>query len=866
MKRTFAIPSMLLLFFLAHGFANAQIEIDKWLVAGPQMFTVAVEKELGGGVAERILDSPPVDVTTFWPEKGTLIHLTPEKTYSLKQGSLELPKGASLLVAATYLEVPVWQHGTFTVTGESPFHMWLEGNEVMVRKEAVDSSATMNADTTLDQGKRRLLMVMASDGTGEGSALTVTWTPDSGAVAPAVTLDPRHPFDIWDYYLRETVEDLEISADGRMLATILQSWDRETDTRISQLQVWDTRKKQLVWEYRGSNGITSVRWSPDGSKLLVEVPAEEKGSDLLLFSPSDGSLTPVVRGLEDATMFSWSADGSGLFYVRKIAAPENEKPYKVMWNLMDRWPDWRDHSQIRWLGLQGNVDAPVWEGRYGPDGYRVTADGKSLILMRTLPTNERPYEKTEFLRVDLATGETTSLYTERFQRDGNTSFAVSPDGRTIAFVAGRYPVSGNDNTYPAINDADGDLWLLDVASGTARNVAMDFEPAISMFYYGTGGDGEMVWHGDGVILFDCVYNKKALSGEYDPVKNTFTTHSMTTPGAQQMAFATARGVRTIAYQGDVLNDVPDVWVGDGRSGKGSKLITLSSEFRRLIGPPAKVVDYDYVNSDGVTIPGYLFYPQDYDATKSYPMIVDFYGGVIGFGDGWEWNSEFYATRGYFVYIPVPRGAAGYGHEFANTHPNDWGTLSSRDINQGVRNIVAHVPGVDSTRVAPTSGSYGGYLTVYLLAMPKDDPDFYPYATGAAHAGIYDMAEYWGEGDWGFLYNDMAAAGSWPWNATDKYILWSPVYRADNITVPLLITHGDADNNVPPSNTYQLYTALEILNRNVWFLHWPDEDHGLAAHSRHTYLQSRLIRVEWFDKVLRDRSGAWNWRMKDEMKK
>ena len=864
MKRFIVLFTLLLL--SAYGVAGAQVAVDSWLVAGPKAFSVSVEKQLDLSAASRVLENPPVDVLTFWPEKGTQVRMTPEKTFSMKPGSLELPKGASELIAATYLDVPEWQKGSITVSGAAPFRLWLEGEELLVRSSAGKFSDTLSADATLDQGKRRLFIVMAADGEGDASSLKVTWTPDSGAVAPTVTLDPRHPFDVWDYYLRDSVSDLQLTQDGKLLAAILKSWDRDTDSQVTRLQVWDTKRKSMVWEYRGSNGVTSVLWSPDGGKLLVVTPAAEDGADLFLYNPSSGSMNPVVSDLEDASQFTWAADGSGLYYVKNVAAPEDDEPYKVMWNMMDRWSDWRDHSQIRWLGLQGDVDVPLWEGRYGPDGFKATKDGRSLIIMRTLPSNERPFEMTEFLRLDLASGEATSLYTERFQRDGNTSFTVSPDGGTIAFVAGRYPVTGNDNKNPAINDADGDLWMLDVASGKAKNVAMDFEPAISMFYYGTGGGGEMVWNDDGLILFDCVYNKKELVGEYDPAKDKFTTYSLATPGGQELTFATGKGVRTIAYQGDFVSDVPDVWIGDRRSGKGSKLITLSPEFRRLIGPPAKVVDYDYVNSDGVTIPGYLYYPQGYNPKKSYPMIIDYYGGVIGFGDGYEWNSELYATRGYFVYIPVPRGAAGYGHEFANTHPNDWGLLSGRDINQGVRHIARHVPGVDSTRVAPTSGSYGGYLTVYLLAIPKDDPDYFPYATGAAHAGIYDMAEYWGVGDWGFLYNDMAAAGSYPWNATDKYIEWSPVYRAENITVPLLITHGDADNNVPPSNTYQLYTALSILNRNVWFLHWPGEDHGLLVKARHNYLQSRLIRVEWFDKVLLGKPGAWDYRMRNEMKK
>lgn len=379
---------------------------------------------------------------------------------------------------------------------------------------------------------------------------------------------------------------------------------------------------------------------------------------------------------------------------------------------------------------------------------------------------------TQFWKVDTNTGESRLVYT--FNHSSVGHFTLSPNDRQVAFSAPMDPVDGNDNPYPEHNDNQTDLWILDLTTGKAVNQTRSFEPAIAMGAYGTGRGGIIFWKPDGKIGFTGLYNKKVHLYFYDPSKpGEFDEHVLPTPGASNLKAAMGPGASTCVYQGDQPTGPSDLYWYDSKKKKGGLLIDLHKRYDALISGPPKIVDYDYVNSDGVTIPGYLYYPRGYDPAKKYPMIVDYYGGVFGFADGFLWMSNVFANHGYFVYVPTPRGAAGWGQAFADTHPNDWGTLVSRDMNEGVRHIVSHVPGVNGERVAPVSGSYGGFLTMYLLSMPKDHPDYYPYATGISDYGISNLASYWGVGWWGYLYSDMATARQYPWNAKQYYIDHSP---------------------------------------------------------------------------------------------
>jgi dipeptidyl aminopeptidase/acylaminoacyl peptidase len=445
------------------------------------------------------------------------------------------------------------------------------------------------------------------------------------------------------------------------------------------------------------------------------------------------------------------------------------------------------------------------------------------------------------------------------------ALAISPDGKLAAFCGPVAPVEPGDDPAEAHNEAYQDLWIVDLVAGAARNVSLDFAPSVNTRAYGTGNGCDFVWKDDGKLYFSAFDRGKMLLCTFDPRDGKITGRNLGTPGFGRLTIPTGRGATMLAYRGDHLARIGDIQWYDLKEKRGGPLIPLNRDLHRVTTPPARVVRYDFVNSDSITVPGYLYYPAGYDSTRSYPLIVDTYGGVIGFGEGWLWGNAFFSDRGYFDYIPVPRGAAGYGLAFADAHCGDWGRLAARDMNEGVRHVIAHVAGVDSTRIGFDSGSYGGFLAMYLMSMDKDDPDYFPYATAVGGYGISDLADYWGIGAWGSWYMELSAPGKQPWDTPQWFIDHSPVFHAENITNPLLLVHGDADINVPVGNSDEMYTALKLLGRNVTFVRWPGEGHGVARDRVH-YLERKRIELEWFDKWLRGRDGAWKARMKGELEK
>jgi len=130
-----------------------------------------------------------------------------------------------------------------------------------------------------------------------------------------------------------------------------------------------------------------------------------------------------------------------------------------------------------------------------------------------------------------------------------------------------------------------------------------------------------------------------------------------------------------------------------------------------------------------------------------------------------------------------------------------------------------------------------------------------FAAGVAHAGISSLSSYWGEGYWGYSYSSVATAESFPWNRRDLYVDQSPLFRADQARVPILLTHGTADTNVPRGESDAFYIALKLLDKPVEYLQLDGVDHWVVSHDKRVVWSSSI--VAWFDRWLKDQPEWWD---------
>jgi len=270
----------------------------------------------------------------------------------------------------------------------------------------------------------------------------------------------------------------------------------------------------------------------------------------------------------------------------------------------------------------------------------------------------------------------------------------------------------------------------------------------------------------------------------------------------------------------------------------------------------KVEPWSFTNTRGRSIQGRVYYPPGFDAAKKYPCIVYYYSGVVPTSRdfGGRYPKNLYAAKGYVVYVLQPSGAVGYGQDFSALHTNDWGKIVADEIIDGVKQFLTAHPFVDKNRVGCMGASYGGFMTE-LLQTRTDI-----FAAAVSHAGISSISSYWGEGYWGPFYSAIATANSFPWNRKDIYVDQSALFNADKINTPLLLLHGDADTNVPPGESRQLFAALKILGKEVELIEVADQNHWILDYKKRLKWKSSIL--AWFDKWLKDQPQWWDALYKD----
>jgi dipeptidyl aminopeptidase/acylaminoacyl peptidase len=228
------------------------------------------------------------------------------------------------------------------------------------------------------------------------------------------------------------------------------------------------------------------------------------------------------------------------------------------------------------------------------------------------------------------------------------------------------------------------------------------------------------------------------------------------------------------------------------------------------------------SKDGMEIEGLVVYPVGYQAGKRYPTVAIIHGGPSGvwnesFAANWYNSAQVYAGQGWVSFLPNPRGSSGYGDKFLMANFNDWGGGDYQDIQTGLDDLIRR--GVaDSTRLAQTGWSYGGYMTAWTLTQTNR---FKAVMVGAGLTNMYSM----------YSTNDLQTIleeyfGSEPWNNEQAYRRASAMVFIKQAKTPTLIMHGQQDTRVPIGQAQELYMGLKKNGVPVELVFFPREPHGL----------------------------------------
>ena len=624
------------------------------------------------------------------------------------------------------------------------------------------------------------------------------------------------------------VADPQLSPDGRKViyqrtTTAIDSGARNADIWVVPSDGSAPPKAFLT----GAKSENTPRFLPDGRVAFL---SSRDGEMQLFVADADGQSPKVVTKLSGGVQppLVISPDGKMAAFISDVYPPcateecnknardEAEKdPVKVrvLTRLPFRhWDEWRENVRhhIFVADLASGVTRDVTPGDFDspPHFYEDAAiafspDSKQLAFVSKREGDKDMWSTNhEVFTVPVTGGQATTLTTNPA---ADFQPVYSPDGKTIVVRAQRRP------------GFEADRWYLDAydrAGGAKRTLFTT--PDLSVDDFDFSADGASIVFTSTEKGTENLYSVPAAGG----------TPKLVAKGG--MLAGIQPGAGFVIMSKSSLTAPPDVVRIDLATG-ASKPITSENVSWLSQVAPVTVESHEAPGALGASVQYWLLKPPNFDSSKKYPVVFLIHGGPQGdWPDGWSyrWNPMLWASQGWVVAAPNPRGSTGFGQKFVDDISKDWCGKVMTDIT-GVFDAVAKLPYTDSQRMGIAGASYGGYAVDWIIGHDNR------FKAAVSHDGVFNLEsmalateELWFV-EWEF--------GGPPWSAIARqnFAKCSPHLSADRIKTPTLIITNEQDFRVPVDQGLQLFTALRRNGVASEALVFPDEGHWVlkALNSR-----------------------------------
>ena len=641
-----------------------------------------------------------------------------------------------------------------------------------------------------------------------------------------------------DYTLQDVLhgtrfQNISLSPDGKYLITSyntgLPDGKQERSTTITELA---TGKVSTPMGQ-------GARWMPKSNLYYYIQTAAHGQRNIITVNPATGKESLFATNIPDGS-FTVSPSEDYLLYTLEQKGPEERKEIYQVLEPDDRQPGWRNRTYLAKYDLASGIMQPLTFGYRNIWASDISADGKKMLFMESHTRLEkRPTTLYSLYMMDMATMQVDTLV----ENDGFLNSArFSPCGSQIVISGSPEALDGigknvKEGQTPSMYDYQ--LYIMNLADRKITPVTKDFNPNV----------GSYVWNRyDGQIYFTAENTDLISLFKMDPVSGKIVQMPVGEDLVNRFTLATAAPV--MVWYGQGASNSDRLYIVDLKKGKTTLLEDLSREI--LAGVKlGECHGWNFTNSKGDEINGRYYLPANFDPSKKYPLIVNYYGGCSPTERNFEsrYPHHLYAAMGYVVYVVNPSGATGFGQEFSARHVNTAGNGPADDIVEGTKQFCKEHSFVDASKIGCIGASYGGFTTMYLQTITDI------FAAAISHAGISDHTSYWGEGYWGYSYSEVSMANSYPWSETDLYVKQSPLYNAQKVNTPILFVHGDADTNVPVGESIQMYTALKLLGKPTDMVLVKDQNHHILDYNKRILWQNTIF--AWFAKWLQNDPTWWD---------
>lgn len=684
----------------------------------------------------------------------------------------------------------------------------------------------------------------------------------------------KRPISAEDLYRLELVSEPAISPDGKHIIYRQQRVERKTEKKYANLWVASTTldagsPKQFTY---GDQNDSSPRWSPDGRQIafLSNRGDKEKPPQIYIIPFDGGEARPLTSIEGEITLVDWSPDGKKLLcLVRKTDEEQLEREkdeqkkklgvvsrqYTRLFYKLDGYgylPHERTHIWL--VDARTGKAKPLTEGNawdeadpaFSPDGTQI-----AFLSNRAKDPDQSP-DKIDLFVLDLG-GALTSGFDKSSSAlsarkiktpTGYKSRPVfSPDGKWIAYL-GR---EGEGEDWRNLN-----LWIVPADGSKApKNLTAQYDLQCGASILGDCGAPDQApptWSPDGKFI----YFQAALHGSVTLKRISIDNAQITEVVGEGGAVGSPsfdKSHSRVAYFFGQMHDPGQIHLKELTNGPstGSGTTRHLTRVNRALFESlelSKVEEVWFKGPDGNDLQGWVMFPPGFDPKKKYPSILEIHGGPLTqYGKLFMHEFYFLAAQGYVVYFCNPRGGRGYGEAHARAIYGAWGGADYADL-MAWADWMAEKPYIDPSRMGVTGGSYGGYMTLWIIGHTAR------FKAAVAQRVVSNFVSEWGSSDynWTFEYEVMAEP---PYKDVQKWWDLSPMKYIGNAKTPTMITHSENDLRCPIEQGEQAFVALKRLGVETEFIRFPEEFHGLSRTGRTDRRIARLGHIaRWMGKYLK----------------
>jgi acetyl esterase/lipase len=394
--------------------------------------------------------------------------------------------------------------------------------------------------------------------------------------------------------------------------------------------------------------------------------------------------------------------------------------------------------------------------------------------------------------------------------------AVSPDGKTVAFIGGWMSDFGSTG-------GDAYALRLDQPAAKPTSLTAGSHATVTALDWNCGpGLTGMTLAGDTVAIarLDTAGAKPAWSGQESLTGGWGNGLSCGPHGV-------AAVISSFASPPEIVAGPLGHW-------------HVISRENAAVGPPSFSAHSVTWRNDGFDVQGWLLQPAGGEPGMKRPMVVLVHGGPEAASTN-KFLPAFSQARtllaaGWNVFEPNYRGSFGQGEAFAAASIQDLGGGDWRDVLTGVDAAERAAP-IDDTRVGIMGGSYGGYMAMWGVTQT------HRFRAAVSHAGISDWLSL--EGEAPQAGSDQVNFGGSVYDDPAPYLKASPIVHMRGVATPTLITVGERDLECPMPQSQEFYTALEAFGVPVEFHVYPGEGHHLQKAADRADFRKRT--VGWFQR-------------------